>query len=490
MRRRGPVLAAAVLIAACAATARQAAQPSNAIAAAPDRPDRSRAPPRGPPPVLQVPEQRHFRLSNGLAVRFVEQRRLPIVALDLVIDAGAVHDPRDRPGLASLTAAMVTEGTKSRTATQISDELGFIGAHLAASAGFDSATVAGSALSRHLEELLEILGDVVANPTFPHADFARVQDQRLVALVQQRDSPGAVALKAFAGLFWPGHPYGHWPMGTEASVKAMRSAELARFHTARWRPGSAELVAVGDVGEEALRRALERTLGGWPAGDRPAEPATVGTTHARQAVLVEKPGAPQAFVLLGMPGLERSNPDYYAAEVAFQILGGGASSRLFRELREKLGYTYGMDARNEARKLGGASVIAGSVKTDVAGAAMRSLFQQIRALREVPVTPEELADAKGSLVLSLPSDFVTVAGIASRLAEEVTYGLPDDYWNRYAAEIGSVSAADVQRVAQKVLDPAKLTTVMVTEPNLVRPQLDGLPLGPIEVVKEHQLGVY
>ncbi len=478
-RHSSSALVFAAFLSACAAPARQTVPPAAAVS----QPDWTKVPPNGPPPALRVPEQRHFQLSNGLKVRLVEYRRLPVVAVDLVIDAGAAQDPKELPGLASFTAAMVTEGTRSRSATQISDELGFIGAHLGAGASFDSATVTGASLSRHLAKLLEILGDVVANPTFPVGDFARVQDQRLVSLVQQRDSPGAVASKAFAGLFWSGHPYGHWPMGTEASVKTIRREDLVRFHAESWRPRNAELVVAGDVGEEELRRALERTLGGWAAGGRPAPITAEPAMHPQQALLIEKSGAPQAFVLMGMPGLERSSPDYFAAEVAFQILGGGSSSRLFRSLREEHGYTYGMYAHAEARKLGGTSIIAGSIKADVTGAAMEALFDEIRTLRDSPVSPAELADAKGSLVLSLPSEFATASGIAAKLAEEVTFGLTDDYWDRYAGEVEKVTAADVQRVARKYLDPARLTTVMVAETSLLRPQLEGLPLGRIEIRK-------
>ena len=163
------------------------------------------------------------------------------------------------------------------------------------------------------------------------------------------------------------------------------------------------------------------------------------------------------------------------------MLGGGTASRLFRELREKEGYTYGIYARGESRKLGGTSFIVGSVKADVTGAATKALLQQIAALREKPVPPEELAVARNALLLSLPGDFAVSAGIAGKLAEEVVYGLPDDYWDRYAAHLASVSPEDVRRVAQKYLDPTKLTTVMVCEPDVVKPQLEGLPLGPVQV---------
>jgi predicted Zn-dependent peptidase len=182
-----------------------------------------------------------------------------------------------------------------------------------------------------------------------------------------------------------------------------------------------------------------------------------------------------------MPGLPRASHDFVAAQVAFHVLGGGSASRLFRNLREKHGYTYGVYAREEARKLGGTSYLMGSVRAEVTGDAIRELLAEVESLRKDPVPEAELADAKAALVLSLPADFATAAGIAGKLADAAVYGLPDDYWDRYAAEVQRVTAADVQAVARRYLDPSRLLTVMVADPGVVKAQLDGLPLGPVEV---------
>ncbi|HYQ80208.1 MAG TPA: pitrilysin family protein, partial [Anaeromyxobacteraceae bacterium] len=304
--------------------------------------------------------------------------------------------------------------------------------------------------------------------------------QRQVALVQQRDSPGAIAAKAFAGLFWGSHPYGHWLMGTEGSLGAMTPEDLRRFHAERWRPGGAELVVVGDVEAGRLRSLLEAAFAGWAAGTPPAAPAPAIPAAARRAVLVEKSGAPQTYVMMGMPGIARGAADYAAVQVAFEILGGGSASRLFRNLREEKGYTYGTYARADARRLGGASLVVGSIKAAQTREALAALVAEVEALRKEPVSEQELADARNALVLSLPSDFATAAGIAGRLAEQVVQGLPDDYWERYAEAVRRVTVADVLRVARRDLDLSRLTTVMVGDPS-VKAQLDGLPLGPVEV---------
>ncbi|HET9597537.1 MAG TPA: pitrilysin family protein [Anaeromyxobacteraceae bacterium] len=510
MRTRPLPLAAAALLLACAGAQKPEPAPAPAAAEAtpdktasrsgqpvltPARPDEAaqaqakaaaeaerQVPVPGPAPELKVPPQRHFQLSNGLKVRLVEYHRLPIVALHLVVDAGGVYDPAGKEGLASFTAGMMTEGTKTRSATKISDDLGFLGASLGAGAGFDSASLSGSSLTRNLDGLLDIFADVLVNPTFPQADFARVQDQRLVALVQQRDQPGAQAAKAFARLYWGDHPYGHWLMGTEASLKKTTRADLARYHAARWKPKGSELVVVGDIGEGDLKPKLERALARWQGAVPPPARPAVAKAATLRTVLIQKRGpSPQAFVMMGMPGFQRSSPDYVPAEVAFQVLGGGTASRLFRNLREKEGYTYGIYARSEARKLGGTSFVVGSVKSDVTGKALQAILGEIAQLRDAPVPDAELAVARNGILLSLPGDFATAGGIAAKVAEEVVHGLPDDYWDDYAKQIEKVSPGDVQEVARKYLDPAKLTTVMVCDPAEVKPQLEALPLGAVEV---------
>jgi predicted Zn-dependent peptidase len=491
MIRRTAFLAA-VLTAACAS---RSAAPPPAPAAAPAAvpapvapappaqtgPDRTEPPSKGPPPALRLPEQKKFVLANGLRVRLVEYRRLPIVALNLVVDAGAARDPQALPGTASFTASMLTEGTKARSATRISDEAGFLGASISAGASVDAASLSGATLARHLGKFLELYADVAMNPAFPKGDFERVQDERLVTLLQQRDQPQAIASKAFAPLFWGAHPYGHYVLGTEASVQAARPKDLAAFHDRFWRPANAELVVVGDVSEAELRPLLEASLGAWTAG-KPAPalpPAPAASPH--RTLVLEKADAPQSYLFLGMPGLQRASEDYVTATVAFQVLGGGMSSRLFRNLREEKGYTYGVYARGDARKLAGVSYIVGSVKAEATGASLKELLLEVGRLREEPMPEAELQDAKDALVLSLPADFATAGATAGRLAELAVHGLPDDYWNHYADRVRNVTAEDVQRFAQRYLDPAKLTLVMVATPDAVKGQLAGLPLGPVEV---------
>ncbi len=463
-----------------------AAEPAPAAPLASGTPsvDRSQPPPLGPNAPLQLPRQLHFVLANGLRVRLVEQHRLPIVALELVVDAGASRDPAPLPGLASFTAAMVTEGTARRTSTRISDELGLLGASMAASAGPDAASLSGGCLSEHLPEFLDLFADSAMHPSFPKDDFERVQDERRVTLLQQRDQPAIVAARAFASAFWGDHPYGHAILGTEASLARTRRTDLARFHDRYWRPANAELVVVGDVTEAQLRSLLDRSLGSWKAGAKAAALPGRGPVAPHRTVLIDKRGASQSYLSLGAPGLDRRSPDFVPATVMFEVLGGGTASRLFRTLREEKGYTYGMGAGADARRLAGASVVRGSVKAEVTGAALRDLLAELARMRDEPVPADELAEAKAGIVRSLPSEFATVGEIAGHLGELAIHDLPDDYWNTYAQAVEQVSAADVQRVAQRYLDANRLTLVMVGPAEVVRPQLAELPIGKVEVRRQ------
>ncbi len=259
--------------------------------------------------------------------------------------------------------------------------------------------------------------------------------------------------------------------------------DLVRFHADHWRPGAAELVVVGDVDAATLRPVLEKAFAGWK-GTAPARPAAVEAPEGkRRAVLVEKKGASQTFLILGMPGIARSDPDYVTAQVLFEVLGGGSSSRLFRDLREKKGYTYGLAARESAQRMGGVSYMGGGVRADATGQAILDLLAQVKALHDVPVPAAELADAQDGLVRALPGDFATAAGTAGRLAEQVVYGLPDDWWGRLPERLRSVTPSEVQGVADRVLDTGRLTTVLVGDPEVVKAQVAGLPLGDLEVRK-------
>lgn len=443
--------------------------------------DRAVAPPLGPVVPPHLPVQRHLILANGLKVRVVEQHRLPIVAVTLEVDAGASRDPAEEPGLASFTASMLTEGTLGRTETQISDEVGFLGASLSAAVGPDAASLSGSCLADQLLSFLEILADVAANPAFRTADFERVKDQRRVSLVQQRDQPSVAAGKTFAAAFWGNHPYGHPLIGTEAGLEKTRRDDLARFHDRYWKPANAELVVVGDVDERWLGPLLERTLGVWQAGKPAPTIAARSAAAPHRTLLIDRPGASQTYILLGSPGFDRRSPDFVAATVMFEILGGGTSSRLFRKLREEKGYTYGMGAGADARLLGGASIVRGSVKAEVTGAALKDLLAELERMRKEPVPADELEQAKDGIVRSLPVAFDSIEDVAGHLGELSIYRLPDDYWNAYAQAVERVTAAGVRRAAQAYLDPQRLTLVVVGAAGLVRPQLSGLPIGTVEV---------
>lgn len=462
-------------------TAEPAPAPAQPPAAEAPAIDRSRPPEVGSTPPLDLPAQRHFTLANGLRVRLVEQRRLPIVALHLVVDAGAARDPEGLAGVASFTASMLTEGTRTRTGVEISDQVGFLGASLHADAGPDAASLDGAVLAEHLPTFVELFADVARNPAFRPADFERVQDLRRVGLLQQRDSPREVARRSFVPMFWGNHPYGHIPLGSEASLARTRRAHLIRFHERLWRPANAQLVVVGDVTEAELRPLLEKTLGSWPAGQVAPPLPRRAPASPHKTVLIDKPGASQSYLLLGMPGVERRSDDYVTVSVLREVLGGGMTSRLYQKLREEKGYTYGINAGADARRLAGANLVAGSVEAQFTGPALTDVMDVLERLRAEPIPPDELAEAKEGIARSLPAMFSTVSGIAGQVGSLAVHGLPDDYWDDFARRVREVSAADVQRVAQKYLDVRRVTLVVVGPKPVVQEQLAAAPIGKLEV---------
>ncbi len=400
-------------------------------------------------------------LNNGLVLLTSEQRALPMVSIELLIESGSRHEPAEQAGLANLTARLLTQGTQKRSAVQISEALDFMGASLSASCGEDVATVSMTILKKDLAAGLDLLAEVLTQASFPPVEIDR-QKQAVIASIRARqEDPGAVAGTAFAAALFPKSPYGRPVEGTEATVKLVQQKALQDFYARHYRPNRAIIAVVGDVAEKEIAEALSKAMKGWSkgaAGAKPAAPAQIGQP---QVVQVKK-DLTQANIVLGHNGVARGNPDYYAIQVMNYILGGGGfSSRAMDSIRNERGLAYSVYSYFAAEKSHGSFQFVMQTKNETAAEAIRIAKDEMRRMREQPVEERELSDAKDYLIGSFPLRFDTNRKVAGFLAQVEYYELGLDYPERYNGLIGKVTREDVARVAKQYLRPDDLITVVV-----------------------------
>ena len=454
-----------------------------ALAAAQQAPNRSRPPALAAPTKLTLPSIDKRELKNGLDVWLVEAHEVPLVQVNLVIHAGSGDDPPGAFGLASLTAAMLDEGAGDRNALQIADEIEFLGAELSATSSFDASAVRLNVPVRALPRALSIMADIALEPTFPADELERLREERLTSLLQARDDPAAVAAAAFPRVvFGDAHRYGTSAVGTTKTLAAFTAQQLKAFHAERYRPANATLIVVGDITAATVLPLLETAFGSW-TGERTARAAVPAATPppARQVTIVDMPGAAQSAIRVGTVGVARSTPDYFPLQVLNTVLGGSFTSRLNQNLREEHGYAYGANSRFDMRLAPGPFLAGANVQTDKTAESLTEIFKELDAIRK-PIGGDELAKTKNYLALGFPGAFETIEDLAGRLEELAIYGLPDQYYANYTAQIGAVTAAAAQRAATAHIEPGTLAVVVVGDRARIEPGIRALNLGPIRVV--------
>lgn len=415
----------------------------------------------GAPPARAAIAPKRSILSNGIVLLTSEQKSLPIVSIEIMIAAGSRYDPTNQEGVANLTARLLTYGTKTRSALDISDTLDFIGANLSASSGDDVASVNLNVLKKDLPTGLELLADVLMSAAFPDQEIERQKQSVLAGIRAREDSPGDIAQKRFAAALYPGSPYGRPVEGTEASVKAIPRESLREFYERYYRPNRAIIAVVGDISHEEISRALGQYLGAWKPGEAPPPPLVPSTIGGEQTIRVNKE-LTQANIILGHNGIAREDPDYYAVQVMNYILGGGGfSSRAMDSIRNQRGLAYSVYSYFGADRSRGTFQFVMQTKNETAQQAIRIATEEIRRMRQELVSDQELNDAKDYLIGSFPLRLDTDRRVASFLAQVEYYQLGLDYPERYPALIRGVTREDVAQVAKKYLDPERLIVVIV-----------------------------
>jgi zinc protease len=449
--------------------------------------DRSALPTPGEPPTASFPEMQRAMLSNGLEIVLAERHAVPVVNLRLMVDAGYAADQFGLPGTSSLAMSMLDEGTRRRTALEISEELAMLGATLGAGSNLDMSTVFFSSLTENLDESLDIFADVVLNPSFPEEDFERLQRQRMVQIQQEKAQPFGMALRVFSQLLYGGdHAYGN-PLtgsGTEASVQQMTRESLVEFHETWFKPNNATLIVVGATTMDEIRPKLERLFRDWQPGDVPQKNlATVAHQPGAAVYIMDRPGAIQSVIFGGHVAPPKANPNEIAVETMNTILGGDFSSRINMNLREDKHWSYGAgsfmwDARGQRPFLVYAPVQSDKTKESVA-----ELAGELQgALGGRPFTAEELEFAKNTKTLTLPGSWETAGSVAGSIGEIVRFGLDDRYFDTYAGEVRALSLGQIQEAADIVVHPDNVVWVVVGDREKIESGIRELGIGPMYLI--------
>lgn len=403
------------------------------------------------------------RLSNGLGVIVAPVQKLPVVTTHIVVRAGAECDTAGSEGLASLTSQLLSEGAGALDAVRLTERMEMLGASFGTAADWDSAGVTASSLSERFEPVIELLADVVMRPTLPARELDRLRQERLAELLQLRAEPRSLADEMFTALLYARTSRYSRPLGgSERSVQSLSLPEVRAFHRDRYVPTNTTVIVAGDLAPARALAAIEGVFGDWRGDSRPGPVLQASAARTdRRVHLINKEGAPQSELRIGHVGVRRQNPDYFDLVVMNAILGGLFSSRINLNLREKHGYTYGAFSSVDWRHEAGPLAVSTAVRSDVTAESVREILSEIAMLSAAPVSQDELSLALNYLIGVFPIRFETAAAIAGALAALVVYELPDDYYDRYRAEIGLVTQESVQRAARKYLRQEELQIVMV-----------------------------
>jgi len=417
-------------------------------------------PPPGPLTTAPFPPFQESVLPNGLRLLVVTSRKQPVVSVSLNFSAGSSFDPAGKEGLASMTAALLTKGAGTRTAEEVAEAIEGAGGTLNAGAGADFLSIGATVLTTSLPLAFELIGDAVVRPTFAESEVELLRTQTLSALQVQLTQPEAIADRVFRRAIYGTHPYSRSELPT--SLKAIARADLLAFHRSRLRPGGALLVVAGDATLADARRLAMRAFRGWTGAALPvAAFRRPPVRAATEIILVHRPGSVQSNIVVGNLTYLATDPRTYAATVANQVLGGGASSRLFMTLREQKSWTYGAYSAYTRRKGIGSFRATTEVRTEVTDSALREVLSQLTRIGAEAVPLGELDASKGAITGSYPLSIESADQVASAVANARLYGLPADYVQTYRVRIGAVTPAQAQAVARATIRPRAAAIVIV-----------------------------
>jgi zinc protease len=419
---------------------------------------------------VKLPRPVEMTLPNGLTLLILEEHRLPTVQYTLWVKNGSISDPKDTPGLASFTADLLREGTAKHNSSQIASELDEMGATFFADAGFgeDLTTVGASGLSQSADKLMEVMSEIVLNPSFPAEEIKKYVAREKAGLMQERSNPGFLARERFAHAVYGDFPAANQAPTNESLGKATPEG-LKAFHDKYYAPNNSILAIAGDVTKAKAAELAKKYFGEWKNHAVPASTAGQVPAPAKAKVyLVDRPDSVQSNIVAGGLSLRRTDPDFIALTLTNRILGGGVSGRLFINLREEKGYTYGAYSGFTSQKFPGSFSANTEVRNAVTDGSLHELMYEFKRLRDEKVPQKELDEAKRSIVASFALSLENLSGLVSRWLTVKYYGLPLDYWDKYPDEVAKLDADAVQRTAKKYIDLDHMQIVVVGDAKQVR----------------------
>jgi len=458
--RRSPIVRSAILAVALVLAATKAGAQTERPAVGPERP-------------FQLAPRVERTLPNGLRVVVTRQTAIPKVSITLTVLSGYSSDPADLTGLASLTADLIQEGTKTRSSRQIRRDAFGMGGSLTAAASQDYTSISTRGLSEFATQLIDLVAEVAMSPTLLEDELAILKQQHLQAVSQQKASPQFLANRTFRGALFGSHPYAR-TSETEASLKAMDRARLAAFHRDHYRPNNAFLLIVGAIDPDAMIAAAERAFGAWARGDVPSPPfAAPPALSGRKVLFVQRPNSIQSSIALGNIAVKRSDARWYELTLANTVYGGAFNSRIVRNIREEKGYTYSPSSILTGFADAGFYRFAADVRNDVTGATLAEVFKEIDKMRAEGSDGSELQGAKQYLRGIFPIQTATQTGLAGTLNNVYVFGLPKDYPETFRAKISAVTPAQVKGAATTLFGSENSVIAIVGDWAKVKEQLGG-----------------
>ena len=420
---------------------------------------------------FSLPEIEKFKLDNELEVFFINKSKLPIIQMNLIINAGSVFDENEKKGLSNLFSMTVDEGAGKYNSLELSDEFETLGSHFNVSSSEDHVYFSLQTLTENFERSLELLSLVITSPHLDEKDFLREQRKIITRLLQQQDEPDEIADLVFEYcVFGKTNPYAFPITGYESSVQNISISDIRNFYSKYILPNNSSLIVVGNIGKEELQENLNKYFHKWKSKNISQELIFPLMPNKKNIFLVDKKNSVQSEIRVGHISTKRKDNDYFPKLILNTILGGQFTSRINLNLREKKGYTYGAHSRFNYLKECGNFYITTSVASENTANAVKEIFNELDGIRK-GVTPEELEFAKLSLIRKFPSNFETYKQIASNLIGSVIHSLPEDYFNTYIKNIKEVTIEEVNSAAEKYILPDDSIIVIVGSKDILEKQL-------------------